>query len=304
MRKLVVALLLGLSAGGCYPSAQSLKPTLSESDIGNFWFSPDGTLVLSAYLDFPQGRGPFPAVVLMHTCDGVGGTETPWAEVLRFAGYATFVVDSFKGRALREVCQNSRLLSPTPRIGDAYGALRLLATHPRVDARRIALMGFGHGGTATLRAATARAREHYAPAGSPAFRGFIAFYPDCTVRYPEFRQFAAPLRVHTGERDDWAPAKPCEEVIGAARAAGNDAAITVYPAAYYSFDVIGLTLTTLPLVDNAAACRVELTSLASPPPGVAELAGCLRKGATVGGNPAATEQARKSVPAQLAESFK
>jgi len=41
----------------------------------------------------------------------------------------------------------------TQRIPDAYGALRILATHPRIDAGRVALMGFSHGGILTGRPA-------------------------------------------------------------------------------------------------------------------------------------------------------
>jgi len=105
-----------------------------------------GPVVLSGELLVPDGGGPFPVVVLAHGCSGRSVVDRTWATVLRDWGYATFALDSFTGRKLREACSNARVLSGVQRIPDAYGALRLLATHPRVDARRAALMGFSHGG--------------------------------------------------------------------------------------------------------------------------------------------------------------
>jgi dienelactone hydrolase len=89
------------------------------------------------------------------------------------------VFDSFRGRNLIEVCTNARTLTGTQRIPDAYGALRILVTHPKIDPRRVALMGFSHGGILTIGASTVWAKETFAPSGQPAFRAFLPFYPYC-----------------------------------------------------------------------------------------------------------------------------
>jgi len=148
-------------------------------------FVPGGPVVLSGELLLPDGAGPFPVVVLAHGCGWRTVVGRTWAIVLRDWGYATFAFDSFTGRKLHEVCSDATVLGGIQRIPDAYGALRLLATHLRIDARRAALMGFSHGGILTLSAATQWARETYAPAGQPAFRAFLPFYPYCNSVYPE-----------------------------------------------------------------------------------------------------------------------
>lgn len=73
--------------------------------------------------------------------------------MLRSWGYATLVVDSFRSRGLGEVCTDALALTGNQRIPDAYGALKILSTHPKIDRARIALMAFSHGGIVTLTAA-------------------------------------------------------------------------------------------------------------------------------------------------------
>lgn len=308
-----------VSGAGCAPALMDLKPALSVTDSGSIWFasagslarSPDGSrftpgdpVVISGELRFPSGAGPFPAVVLAHGCGGLGNAETGWAPVLREWGYATFVLDSFRGRDLTEVCTNARTLTGIQRIPDAYGALRILVTHPRIDARRVALMGFSHGGILTMGASTAWAKETYVPVGQPAFRAFLPFYPSCNTVYPERERVSAPVRIHTGELDDWTPPGPCIRLAEFLRASGQDVTITVYPGAHHSFDNIGRGFLRLPNVDNGAGCAVRIASILGPLPPRSETAGCLRKGATIAWNPQATEQARRNVRAQLAELLK
>ena len=254
---------------------------------------------LSGELLFPEGAGPFPAVVLAHGCAGNRFVEPVWGPFLRSAGYATFNIDSLGGRSLSEACTNPNALSPVQRLADVYGALRLLAAHPKVDAKRVALMGFSHGGIVSMLASTVWAKETFAPAGQPAFRAFLPFYPYCNVAFPERERVSAPVRIHTGGGDDWTPAKPCAALAASLKAAGQDVTINVYPDAFHSFDQARST-TYLPAVFNAADCSPKSPSILGPvDPG--SMANCVKKGATVGNSPSATEQAQKNVRVQLQE---
>jgi len=301
------------------PALEDRKPTLSATDFGAVEFASAGTLVrsadgplttgdpvvLSGDLGFPPGAGPFPAVILAHGCSGsLPGREAAWASVLREWGYATFVVDSFRGRNLIEACTNARALTGTQRIPDAYGALRILVTHPKIDPRRVALMGFSHGGLLTMGASTAWAKETFAPSGQPSFRAFLPFYPYCNTVYPERERISAPVRIHIGELDDWTPAESCVRLAETLRASGHDATITVYPGARHGFDNIGSYFVRLTNVDNAADCAFQIATIRAPLPPNIFAAPCWRKGATAGWNPDATEQDRRNVRAQLAELLK
>ena len=320
IRRFLILALMGLIAGSCAPALKDLKPSLESTDSGQIWFatagtlarSPDGSrlvpgdpVVLSGELGFPSGSGPFPAMVIAHGCGGNGAVDAEWARTLREWGYATFVIDSFGGRGLTEVCTNAWLLTGTQRIPDAYGALRALATHPRIDAGRIALMGFSHGGILTLGAATVWARETFAPDGRPAFRAFFPFFPYCNTVYPERERLSAPLRIHIGELDDWTPAASCIRLVERLKASGQDAEITVYRGAHHGFPAEWLGFVRMRNVDNGAACNAQLASILGPIVSPAsELEGCLQKGATIAGNSEAAALSRQNMRAQLTELMK
>jgi dienelactone hydrolase len=303
MRRWVLGLVAIVQVAGCAPGLHAVKTALGPGDAGTVWFATDERDVLNGHLTLPSGAGPFPAIILMHGCSGlpsraIGG----WEPELRRWGYATFVVDSFRGRGLREVCSDALALTGNRRIADAYGALRILATHPGIDGDRVALMGFSHGGIATLGAGTEWARLTYGPSARATFRAFFPFYPYCNAEAPELDWgVAGPVRIHIGALDDWTPARTCEALVARGRRVGFDIAITVYPDALHSFDSIGAGPERLPNADNAADCTPRLASMRGPILNLFELRRCVRKGATIGWNPQATEQARRNVREQLAQ---
>src|SRR5207244_1206762 len=144
--------LVVFSFAGCAPALSDVKPALSETDSGNLWFATGRSVVrrwgqsrlvlgapvvISGELRFPPGAGPFPAVILAHGCGGIRTPELGWGPLLREWGYATFVVDSFRGRGLTEVCTNARTLTGIQRITDASGEPSILATLPTIDTRPV-----------------------------------------------------------------------------------------------------------------------------------------------------------------------
>src|SRR2546428_5226048 len=136
--------------------------TLNASD---FW---DGVktgqrVTISGELLLPKGEGRVPVVVLSHGGGGVGRAEDTWARELRSQGIAVFVVDSFTGRGIKKFPPETEL-SRAGQVYDVYQALALLATHPRVDPSRIALIGGARGGGLSLLAALMRSLKAPAPA--------------------------------------------------------------------------------------------------------------------------------------------
>jgi dienelactone hydrolase len=155
----------------------------------------------------PGGAGPFPAVVVLHSCDGINENTRRWADRLVGWGYAALIVDSFRPRGLSSVCGNPRALPAAARANDAIAAKNHLMSLPNIAKGRIGLIGFSHGAGAAL-------------AASSAFRAVVAFYPWCVGSPP------GNALVLIGDADDWTPSSRC-------LAASN---IKVYPGARHSFD--------------------------------------------------------------------
>ena len=213
----------------------------------------------------PNGSGPFPAIVIMHDCSGLGprssGAPEGWAKELSGLGYVILMPDSFSTRGFAEgVCTdpspNRREVSPVRRAADAYAALAYLRTLAFVDFPRVGLMGGSHGGSTTLASMVApkSGNDVFAHEKDAIFAAAVALYPGCGFQYGDWRPVRksgpggpvtaytglykplAPLLILIGENDDWTPAEPCQKLADAAQGAGYPISIKVYPGAHHAFD--------------------------------------------------------------------
>ena len=223
------------------------------------------TTQIPARLIEPDGAGPFPAIVIMHDCSGLGpeSSHAPerWAVELVKQGYAILIPDSFAPRNLpagvcREVPERSQVANGYVRAADAYGAMALLRARPEIDGSHIGIMGGSHGGWTTLAAMYEPVLANN-PLVEPKRHGFtaaVALYPSCAspfgswvttrangntgpvVSYAGVFKPIAPVLILIGEKDDWTPAEPCRRLAEASRQRGYPVDIKVYPGAYHSFD--------------------------------------------------------------------
>src|SRR5260221_3802447 len=92
------------------------------------------------------GAGFFPAMVVLHGCDGVGPHYRDWARDLAAWGYVTLLVDSFRPRGFRTVCNRGMDVPPSVQAQDGFAAAAYLRSLPNVRADRIGVIGFSHGG--------------------------------------------------------------------------------------------------------------------------------------------------------------
>ncbi len=185
----------------------------------------------------PDGAPPWPAVVMLHQSLGQGRQDREYAERLAAAGYAVLAVDSFGPRGVERTIDDQTAVSEAAMIRDAYGALGRLASDPRIDARRVAVLGFSKGGIAAFYAAFREIAAAAAPAGRR-FAAHVAFYPWCGLVLSEPRTTGAPILVLAGDADDVAPPALCRERIAEARAAdpAADIDLVLYPGARHAFD--------------------------------------------------------------------
>ena len=200
-------------------------------------------LELVGRLYAPEGKGPFPAVVLLHGCNGMWGSDgepsrsyEAWARHFQGRGYLALLLDSFGPRGEKEICtQGARKIHPgRDRAGDANAALRWLALRSDVRPESIHLLGWSNGATSVLEAIKGPVRA--GPEATPSFRTAIAFYPGCNELAQRNYESRVPLLIQAGGADDWTPARYCEALAAQARASGSPVEIDVYEGAHHAFD--------------------------------------------------------------------
>jgi dienelactone hydrolase len=289
-----------MQAGPAVAQAQRIEFTssggLTANSEGRFVDAPPIKMRGELYL--PEGAGPFAAMVIAHGCGGVGGAERYWATALKAAGYAALIVDSFGPRGVDRSCENLIRVNAVRRVPDQYGALRLLAADPRIDQRRIFLMGMSHGGFTTVIASQAWAKARFG--GGLGFRAFFPFYPLCSSHSPERFTLSAPMRIHIGAADDWTPAAHCTQLVNDLKAKGLDARITIYEGARHSFDNPSVgPVRLLPAAQSYASCATLPGPSILGPYDMTMLRRCTKTGAHVGHDPAAAERSRQNLLDEL-----
>src|SRR5439155_1626382 len=156
-------------------------------------------------LSVPGGSDRVPAVIVLHSCSGVTPNVTEWARALNRMGYVALVLDSFTGRGVNEVCTGHTPVSVGSRLADVFRAQELLVTHPRIDPGRIGVLGFSHGGWATLWASQAWYQRRFMRGTLPPPAAYAAFYPaGCNARLINEADMAGgPVRIFHGTAADW-----------------------------------------------------------------------------------------------------
>jgi dienelactone hydrolase len=200
----------------------------------------------------PSGPGPFPAVVLLHGCQGVSASTLQWARWFRDRGYVALVVDSWKARGITEDCSPvSPNVPNTERFDDGVGALRFLQSRGDVERDRIGVIGWSNGGVFSMALVNGpsqeRARRRGVVLPEPGYRAAVGMYPGgCPSLVDQLA--VRPLLVLIGDADDWVAPESCVQMVEAMRRRGADVSIVLYPGAVHYFDVEGQKRTFLPNV--------------------------------------------------------
>ena len=200
----------------------------------------------AAALYKPEGAGPFPAVVLSHTCSGLSGNLYNWAERFTGAGYVALVIDHLGPRGRKFNCPPWDLnVSVTEFATDAFEALRFLQSQSYVDPRRVVQVGFSQGAMAGLRIASAKfARANFGEGRH--FAAVVSLYPYCNGQvFPPnqdhmwnfYDDISTPLLLLLGEEDDEARPDSCIPQARKNAARGQPVSWKLYPKATHAFDL-------------------------------------------------------------------
>lgn len=181
-----------------------------------------------ARLTKPEGKGTFPAIILLHGAIGFDQHYEDWAARLASWGYVALLLDGFGSRGLSSLSD-----PPSTLAHDICHAKSYLSGLPFVDPQRIGVIGWSQKGSAALATLCVRfsslQKEH-------PFRAVVTFYPYC---FRALADFDFPLLILIGELDDKCPVTLCMERMPSKRTE-NEVILKVYPRAFHGFDVVGI----------------------------------------------------------------
>lgn len=266
---------------------------------------------LAGELRLPRAQAErFPAVILVHGSGGISAATDRWAQELNGIGVAAFILDSFSGRGITSTVNDQTQLDSIAMTVDAYRALALLAEHPRIDPKRIAVMGFSKGAVAAVYSSVTRFKQLYGPADA-SFAAHIGFYTPCNVAYrSDDKVSAVPIRLFHGIADDYVSIEPCRTYASRLKAAGADVSLTEYPDAYHAFDNFTYPpgLVSVPQGQTTRNCLIEerengavYNAKTGRPYGLNDP--CVERGPHVAYNAAAHEASVAAVKAFLTSRF-
>ena len=268
-------------------------------------------VIVGGELRLPRGTADkFPVVILIHGSGGVSAATDRWAHELNAVGVAAFILDSFTGRGIVNTNTDQSQLDSIAMMHDAFAALGKLATHPRIDATRIAVMGFSKGAVPAIYSSNERFRAAYGPSNAE-FAAHIGLYTPCNVTYKQDNKVGKkPIRFFHGIADDYVSIEPCRSYAKALKDLGADVTLTEYPDAHHAYD--NFTIAGSVSNPNAQTTRnclivesengILLNSKTSKPYSLDDA--CVERGPHVGYNEAAHKATVEAVKQFLTSRFK
>lgn len=289
-------------------------PSRTPSTIGEYLHGQGEAVTVVGYLYLPSGaNGPLPAMILKHGSAGLTGAQGDnirrWAKNMNDWGIAAFVVDSFTPRGIGDSASDQSKLRSLADLADSFAALKVLGSDPRIDSRRIGIIGWSRGGAVAMETALESARLAVLSPNDPKFAAHVVFYGLATPQYHDTVTDHVPMLFLHGDSDNLVPVGPTREFADWIQTQGNPVTFQSYPGVYHDFDVEGGIDGSVRLVETARNCDVlvdfstgQIVRMDNKPVnGVSGLAlirymrGCMQRGAELHPNAAARADAVERV---------
>jgi carboxymethylenebutenolidase len=215
MMRATLAVLVVLSA---LPLSAAEQPVTFKS----------GADTVSAWLAAPEGKGPFPAVIVIHEWWGLNDWVKEQARALSREGYAALAVDLYRGKVTDKQEEAHQLMSglpPDQALRDLRAAFDHLAGRADVKKDRIAALGWCMGGRYSLALATEE----------PRLRAAAAYYGAPPTDPAAIARITAPVLGNFGGEDKGPSPEQVAAFEAAMRKAGKAVDVKVYPGAGHAF---------------------------------------------------------------------
>lgn len=221
--RLVLSLLTVLAVAG-FANPSSFANEVSSSTVQY----KSGSETITGFLAVPAGKGPFPALVVIHEWWGLN--DQTRAEARKFAelGYVALAVDLYRGHVATdrdEAHELSRGLPEDRAVRDLLAAFDYLAARPDVRADRIGSIGWCMGGGYSLQLAL----------NQPKLAATVIYYGRLVTDPATLKKIKAPILGLFGEEDRGITPDSVREFEKALKKLNHPAEIHLYPGAGHAF---------------------------------------------------------------------
>jgi carboxymethylenebutenolidase len=221
-RWLAAAFVLVAVAAGSIPDARAARADTSRVRLGT---AETGT---DAFVAWPEGDKPGPAIVLVHEWWGLNRQIREVARRFARNGYVTIVPDLYHGRVADDPERAhvlARGVDGATAVGELSAAVTWLRAQERTAKGSIGVVGFCMGGSLAQELAMA----------NPQIAATVVFYGGPERDYVAKAAARAPLQGHFGADDDGIPLRGVESFRDALKAQGNGHEVYVYAGAGHAF---------------------------------------------------------------------
>ena len=182
----------------------------------------------SGLLVTPEGKGPFPATIVIQEWWGVDDWIKDQARTLAREGYVALAVDLYRGKVATKQEDAHQLMMGTPpdrALRDLQTAFAYLQAHPAVKKDRIGAIGWCMGGRYTLQLATVE----------PKLAAAVASYGAPPTDPAAIAAIQAPVLGSFGAEDKGPTPEQALAFEAAMKKAGKRVDVKVYPGAGHAF---------------------------------------------------------------------
>ncbi|HSD29653.1 MAG TPA: dienelactone hydrolase family protein [Vicinamibacteria bacterium] len=216
MKNLCVFALLALPSAGAATATEQMISFKSGAEQAS------GLLVT------PEGKGPYPALVVVQEWWGLDDWVKDQARALAKEGYVALAVDLYRGKVTAKQEEAHQLMMGTPperALRDLQAGVAYLQSHPAVRKDRIGAIGWCMGGGYTLQLATVE----------PKLAAAVAYYGLPPTDPAKIAATQAPVLGNYGAEDKGPSAEQVRAFEAAMKKAGKAVDIKIYPGAGHAF---------------------------------------------------------------------
>ncbi len=182
----------------------------------------------------PEGKGPFPALIVIHEWWGLNAWVKEHASKLADQGYVTLAVDLYRGKVATTPNEAHEFMGGVPRqraARDLQAAFQYLESQASVRKERIGAIGWCMGGGY----AVGLAIEQPGLAADVVNYG-VFDYASLARDQVSMKQINAPILGLFGQNDRGIPSEDLKQFRAAMEKLGKKVEITIYPDAGHAFE--------------------------------------------------------------------